>query len=49
MDEMSCWRLVLAGFATKEEIERSYSLVDVMKANAILDLKNELESNISVV
>lgn len=33
------WRLVSDGFASLQEIETHYSLVDVVTANTILDLK----------
>lgn len=37
------WRLVLEGFATLQEVETHYSLLDVFKANELLDLKRDVE------
>lgn len=34
---MMVWRLVLAKVATLEEIDRSWSLDDILDANALLD------------
>jgi hypothetical protein len=36
--------LVISEVATLEEIERHYSVDDVYRANAILDMKADLES-----
>lgn len=37
------WRLVLSRVATLEEMERSWSLTDVVMANYALDFQQELE------
>jgi hypothetical protein len=37
------WRIVLAGLATLREVEHDWSLIDVLEANEILDMKEELE------
>jgi len=34
---------VLDGIVTLREVEQEWSLVDVMKANALLDMRQELE------
>jgi hypothetical protein len=34
---------VLAGIATKEEIERTWTLIDIVIANEVLDVKQEIE------
>jgi len=37
------WRLVVEQTASLEEIERSWNYVDVMKANAVLDMRRDYE------
>lgn len=41
-EEFAIWRLVLERMATLEEIERSWSIDDVMRANALLDMRSDL-------
>lgn len=36
------WRLVVAKVATLEEIRSTYSLGDVLKLNAILDMREDV-------
>lgn len=38
--DLFLWRPVLARIATLEEIERSWSLVDLLDAHEVLDLKD---------
>jgi hypothetical protein len=40
------WRPVLAGLCTLEEIERSWTLDDLMDAHEALDIKAEWEAKI---
>lgn len=39
---MLVWRLVFEKIATLEEIERSWNLDDVLRANDLIDYKNHL-------
>ena len=41
-EELEIWRLILEGIVSLQEIEQSWSLDDVMRANALLDLKIDL-------
>ena len=41
-NEILVWRIVLEKIATLEEIERSWSLDDLYRAEAVLDLRDEL-------
>lgn len=41
-EELEIWRLVLEGIVSLQEIEQSWSLDDVMRANALLDMKIDL-------
>lgn len=43
MREWPVWRLVIEGTATLDEIERAWSLDDVQKANAILDMRADIQ------
>lgn len=38
------WRLVLEGTATLGDIGRDYSLADVYKANALLDMRADVQA-----
>lgn len=40
---MIIWRLVLDNIATLEEIERHWSLDDVFRANALLDMRCDMQ------
>ena len=41
-DEFLLWRLVLEGIASLEEIERTWNLDDLLRANALLDMRLDL-------
>lgn len=41
-DEFVVWRLILEKVATLSEIETLWSLDDVMRANALLDMKSDI-------
>jgi len=41
-DEFPIWRLVLEGIATLEELEKTWSLDDVLRAEALLDMRSDL-------
>ena len=41
---MPVWRLVLKKVATLEEIERSWTFMDLLKGNALLDYSEDLEA-----
>ena len=43
MEDWPLWRIVLAGMATWEEINRSWSLADVVRANHALSLHLEIQ------
>lgn len=43
-EEYLFWRLITEQTATAEELNRSYSYTDMMKANAILDMKDRITS-----
>lgn len=43
------WRLVTEKVATLKEIDEHYSFVDIIKANAVLDMKNEVEKAIGSI
>ena len=38
---MPVWRVVQKGWATLEEVERSWNLEDIRKANALLDYEHD--------
>lgn len=38
------WRLVIDSVATLNELHTTWSLDDVLKANALLDMRSDLES-----
>lgn len=40
---MLVWRPILAGIATLEEIDRHWSLSDLLDANEALDIRDEAE------
>ena len=40
--EFLFWRIILEGIASLEEIERAWSLDDLMRANALLDMRLDL-------
>jgi|WetSurMetagenome_2_1015567.scaffolds.fasta_scaffold1353156_2 hypothetical protein len=42
MYEWPVWRLVIAGKATLHELETTWSLEDLMKANTVLDIQDEI-------
>lgn len=42
---MAVWRLVFEKVATLQEIEQSWSLDDILRATALLDLKAEMQAN----
>jgi hypothetical protein len=42
-DEFPIWQLVFEKIATLEEIERSWSYDDVLRAVAIIDMRRDLE------
>lgn len=46
-EEQILWRLVINKICTWHELETSYTLKDVMKANAMLDIQNEIDSIMS--
>jgi hypothetical protein len=37
------WRLVVKRIATLQEIETHYSFDDILRANAVLDMADEIE------
>lgn len=39
---MLCWRLVISKVATKKELDECWTVDDILKANAILDFKDEV-------
>ena len=39
------WRLVMERIATLEEINRSWSLIDIYKANALLDMRADIQAS----
>lgn len=41
--EWLLWRLVMAKVATLTELRTTYSLMDVIKLNSILDMKEDIE------
>ncbi len=42
--EQIFWRLILNDVCKLEELDSSYTLDDVMKANTMLDVKNEVDA-----
>lgn len=40
--EFLFWRIILEGIASLEEIERTWNLDDLMRANALLDMRLDL-------
>jgi len=38
------WRIVLSGIATLTEIDTQWSMIDVIQANEMLDIRDELEA-----
>ncbi len=46
MEELPLFRIVGAGWATLEEIETTWSLDDVARANALMDMKDDVEAAI---
>lgn len=40
--EFLFWRIILEGIASLEEIERTWSLDDLLRANALLDMRLDL-------
>jgi len=45
VEEMEVWRIVLDKVATLTEIDETWSIVDVMKANCILSAKQAMEKS----
>jgi hypothetical protein len=43
LEELHIWRLIEAGMATLYELETCWSMDDVIRANTVLDVKNEVE------
>jgi hypothetical protein len=43
MEEWAIWRLVTEKIATLKEIDEHWSLEDIDKANAVLDMRREIE------
>ena len=43
IDSMIIWRIVLAKMATLNEIETTWSFDNIMDANEILDIKEDIE------
>lgn len=41
-NEFLFWRIILEGIASLEEIERTWSLDDLLRANALLDMRLDL-------
>lgn len=42
-DEFIIWRLIIEKIASLYEIEKMWSLDDVLRANALLDMKMDLQ------
>lgn len=43
LEEWPVWRVVMSGKATLTEIETHYTLDDLMRLNAVLDIKDAAE------
>ena len=39
---MPCWRLIISKIATKKELDTHWGIDDILKANSILDFKDEM-------
>lgn len=46
MEEYHIWRLIIAGIATLEELETTWSLDDVERGNAALNAKEALQAEL---
>jgi hypothetical protein len=44
LEEFFLWRLVINQCATLQELDTHWSIDDVMRANAVLDVKEEIET-----
>jgi len=43
------WRLVAERIASKEEVNREYTFMDIIKANAVLDMRSTIEEEVGEI
>ena len=44
IEEWECWRLIVEGIATWEDLNEYWAMEDVLKALAAIDIKNEIKA-----
>ena len=49
MEMYPIYRLITEGVATKKEIDEYYTFKDIMKMNAVLDMKQEIKNQVDEI
>lgn len=46
VDELVCWRLIVQGITTKQELDSCWTIDDIRKADDLLKFKEKLEQTL---
>lgn len=49
LSRLDIWRLITEGVATRQEINETYTFMDIHEALAVLEFKSEVEAAISEI